>query len=100
MVTYGVKDVLKIVRTSARTVRNTIPTVVATYMTEARTGVTTVSIRLTTVTNVMNTMQTDAIDVTSQRIPIIMAIVLSMTIRTDLMLSSIAPTKRSDYSLG
>jgi hypothetical protein len=67
------------------------------YQTEVSIGVRVASITPIGVMIARNTMQTGAIDV--QRILIAMAIVLSMTIRTDLMLSSIAPTRMSDCSL-
>jgi hypothetical protein len=64
------------------------------YQTEVSIGAKVASITLTGVMIARNTMQTGAID--AQRIPIVTAIVLSMTIRTDLMLSSIVPTRMSD----
>jgi hypothetical protein len=66
------------------------------YQTEVSIGVKVASIIPTGVKIARSTMQTGAID--AQRIPIATAIVLSMTIRTDLMLSSIAPTRMSDCS--
>jgi hypothetical protein len=67
------------------------------YQTEVSIGVKVASIIPTGVMIARNTMQMGAID--AQRILMATEIVLSMTIRTDLMLSSIAPTRMSDCSL-
>jgi hypothetical protein len=96
MAIHGVRLVPTGVHISATHVRNAIPTGVRMYQTEVSIGVKVASITPTGVMIARNTMQTDAID--AQRILMVMVIVLSMTIRTDLMLSSIVPTRMSDCS--
>jgi hypothetical protein len=97
--TYGVRLALKGVLIGATHARSTILGVFRTYQTEVRIGVKVASIKVPTgVMIAMNTMQTGAIDV--QRILTVEVIVLSMTIPTDLMLSSTVPTKRNACSLG
>jgi hypothetical protein len=95
--TYGVSLVLAEMPTGATHVRNTIPGVLHMYQTEVSNGVkVALAMVLIGVMIVMSTMQKDAIDV--KMIPIVTAIVLSMTIRTAQMLSSIVPTRMSDCS--
>jgi hypothetical protein len=96
MVTSGARHVPKGVPITAIHVMSTILMAQGMYMIDKRIGAMVASMMRTTVTTATSTMQTDAIDARTRLT--IMAIVLSMTIRTDLMLSSIVPTRMSDCS--
>jgi hypothetical protein len=96
MMIHGVSRALTGVHISATHVRNAIPAGLRMYQTEVSIGVKVASMTPTGVMIARNTMQTGAIDV--QRILMVMAIVLFMTIHTDLMLSSIVPTRMRNYS--